>query len=84
MARDITTSIRLSPLLRTRLDKAAHTLHRGRSWIIVHALEAYLEKLHFISLAGEARRQSLLASKSKRHKKESDFWEENSDTAGWK
>lgn len=83
MTHNITTSIRLSPALRDQLETAAHTLHRGKSWIIVHALEIYLEKLHFNELAIEARRQSLLAAKED-NKKETKTWEDNADTTGWK
>lgn len=76
----ITTSIRLTPQVRRQLEQASHTLHRGKNWIINHALEMYLKKLSYQLLAEEARRQSLLASKVT---KEQDAWEENSDQTGW-
>ena len=38
MAHSITTSVRLSPELRDQLDTAAHTLHRGKNWIILPSL----------------------------------------------
>ena len=82
MAHSITTSVRLSPELRDQLDTAAHTLHRGKNWIIVHALEMYLEKIHFDDLAAEARRQSLLAA-AQDNAKETELWEDNTDTTGW-
>lgn len=82
MTRAITTSIRLTPALRAALEKASHDLHRGKNWIIVHALEAYLEKMKYKMLEEEARRQSLLAAKED-DAEEMQFWEENSDTTGW-
>lgn len=77
----ITTSIRLPPQLREELEKAAHTLHRGKNWIVTEALQEYLAKLHHHELAKEARRQSILASRKKR--KEDKSWEDNSDTSEW-
>ena len=84
MTRSRTTSIRLSPELRAELERAAHQLHRGKNWIIVHALQAYLAKLQFDLLADEARRQSLLVSKmSKAEREEAEDWEDLTDTADW-
>ncbi|OGT45481.1 MAG: hypothetical protein A3E82_03555 [Gammaproteobacteria bacterium RIFCSPHIGHO2_12_FULL_38_11] len=82
MAHNITTSVRLSPILRDQLETAAHTLHRGKNWIIVRALEAYLSQLHFDELAMEARRQSILASKED-NANEMASWEDDTDTTGW-
>ena len=82
MAHNITTSIRLSPQLRLRLEKTAHALHRGKNWIIIQALEAYLEKLQFNLLVAEARRQSILAAASAGNQ-ENQWWEDNADTTGW-
>lgn len=80
MSTSITTSIRLTPQMRHQLDQASHELHRGKNWIINHALELYLKKLKSQLLVDEARRQSILAS---RKIKEDDAWEENSDKTGW-
>lgn len=82
MSHNTITSVRLPPALQEQLEQAARTLHRGKSWIIVHALESYLKKLQFKLLAEEARRQSLLAAKED-DEEEMRFWEENSDTTGW-
>lgn len=79
-----TTSVRLPASLQTQLQRAVRALHKRKSWIIVHALEIYLEKLQSKSLAVEARRQSLRISKSKKGKEDADFWEEQTDTTGWK
>jgi predicted DNA-binding protein len=76
------TSVRLPLALQEQLEQAAHDLRRGKSWIIVHALEAYLNKLQHNALMKEARRQSLLAAKED-NEEEMRFWEENSDTTGW-
>lgn len=81
MAHGTTTSIRLPPHIREELDKASHTLHRGKNWIIIHALEAYLSKLDKNNLVKEAQRQSILASQANTEK-END-WKDNSDTSGW-
>ena len=79
---NVTTSIRLSPELRKQLEHAARTLHRGKSWIIIHALESYLEKLQLTLLADEARRQSLLIA-AQDDEEENKIWEDNADTTGW-
>ena len=82
MSQSITTSIRLSPTLRERLDNTAKKLHRGKNWIINHALIEYLEKIDRTELAQEAARQSKLASRSKRTKEEQ-AWEKNIDSSDW-
>ena len=82
MSQSITTSVRLSPEMRDQLETAASTLHRRKNWIIVHALEMYLKKIHFDDLAAEARRQSLLAAKED-NAKEMQLWEDNTDITGW-
>ena len=81
MAQSITTSIRLPQNIRVRLEKASHSLHRGKNWIITRALEAYLAKLHQNTLMHEARRQSIRAGRA--DKRESKHWENNVDTSGW-
>ncbi len=82
MAHHVTTSIRLPDELRAQLEEAARAMHRGKSWIIIHALEAYLQTVQYNLLAAEARRQSLLTSKED-DPEEMQFWEDISDTAGW-
>lgn len=82
MSHHMTTSVRLPPALHEQLERAAHELHRGKSWIIVHALESYLKKLQHNALAKEARRQSLLIA-AQDNEEENAIWEENADTTGW-
>ena len=77
----ITTSIRLPPELRQRLEETAQQLQRGKNWIIVQALEAYLDKIEDRPFIEEARRQSLMASGVVTS--DEAFWENNTDTADW-
>lgn len=44
MAKGITTSIRLTPELRQELDYISHTLHRGENWIIIQALQEFIQE----------------------------------------
>jgi predicted DNA-binding protein len=81
MAKAITTSIRLEPDLREKLEKAAHNLHRGKNWLISEALRRYLEQLESSGLAQEARRQSLLASKF--HHTDWELWEADAEHEDW-
>lgn len=83
MMHGVTTSIRLPQKLRIELDEAAHSLHRGKNWIITRALEEYLSKLDLTKLAKEAKQQSILASKADKTDSENKLWEDNSDTSGW-
>ena len=82
MIQGITTSIRLPSHLRDDLEEAAHSLHRGKNWIIKKALEEYLERLHRHNLAEEARRQSLIVAKAEANG-DDDYWERLTDTTGW-
>jgi len=59
----ITTSIRLQPRLRRRLEQYAKVTRRGRNHLIVQALERFLDEAGQADLTAEAHRQSLLASK---------------------
>ncbi|KJV81671.1 ribbon-helix-helix, copG family protein [Rickettsia hoogstraalii str. RCCE3] len=70
--KSITTSIRLEINLSKKLEKAAHDLHRGKSWIISKAIRIYLKQLENSDLTKEARRQSLLASKE--NNPDADLW----------
>ena len=76
-----TSSFRLPDELRTRLDRFLRRSKRRKNWIIVHALEDYLDRHEARSLAAEARRQSLLASEGPRA--EDDAWASVADTSGW-
>lgn len=82
MNKGITTSIRLTPQLRQQLDYLSHSLHRGKNWIVIHALQEFIERNNHTLLAEEAKRQSLLASQYKANEDE-EIWEENVDTTGW-
>lgn len=82
MAKNETTSIRLSPQLRQQLEQASHLLHRGKNWIINHALQEYIHSVLDEKLIEEAKRQSLLARRL--DQAEEDHWEDNLDDTGWK
>lgn len=82
MSESITTSIRLSPRLRRALEQRARSEQRGKNWIISRALEKYLEA-EPLDLAEEARRQSLLASRSSAEDW-ADAWTEEADLEQWK
>lgn len=81
MAQGVTTSIRLPQDLRTQLDHAAGRLHRGKNWIVVKALQEYLQKNDSTQLAKEARKQSLLVVKAEAL--EAEEWLDNADTSHW-
>lgn len=59
MNKSETTSIRLPPHLRQQLEQASHLLHRGKNWIIVQALQLYINQTLNTQLIEEARQQSL-------------------------
>jgi predicted DNA-binding protein len=63
VANSVTSSFRISETLRLRLEATARQLGKRKNWVINRALEEYLTKTHRASLAKEARRQSLLASR---------------------
>ena len=77
----VTTSIRMRPQLRKRLEQYAQSVRRGKTWIIEDALETYLNEKTGNSLIEEARRQSILASSNSWD--ESEGWETSADTEGW-
>ncbi len=58
-----TTNIKLPSKLKKKLAQAAHSVGKEQSWIVIQALQDYLEKLDRHCLVEEARRQSLLASR---------------------
>lgn len=76
-----TSSFRIPEDLRIRLEETARHLKKGKNWIINRALQEYLEKAHREALAGEARRQSLLASAIT--PEEEEFWQDQADDGGW-
>jgi predicted transcriptional regulator len=78
----VTSSIRISPELRARLEEAAEQLQRGKNRIIIEALEEFLDKVSRQRFLDEARRQSLLASADS--SADEDVWLEHADTSGWK
>ncbi len=75
------TSIRLNHDIDEQLEQAAHTLHRKKNWIINEAIKNYLTQLQTTNLAKEARRQSILASKSATM--EETLWELSRDETDW-
>ena len=81
MSKSETTSIRLSPQLRQQLEQASHLLRRGKNWIIAQALQEYMSHVLDLKLIEEARRQSLLASRSAREKQD---WEDAMDDSEWR
>lgn len=81
MTKSITTSIRLSPKLKDQVDYLSSSLHVGRNSIITKALEEFISKNNYASLAEEARRQSLIASKSSND--EGEIWEKAADCSNW-
>ena len=78
MAKSTTTSVRLPSQLVDQLEHASSSLHRGKNWIIVKALETYLGHLNQQTLQLEAKRQSLLAAKE-----DQVSWDDEADTSGW-
>lgn len=82
MYKGITTSVRLTPELRQQLDYLSHSLHRGKNWIVIQALQEFISKHNYTILAEEAKRQSLLASQHTINEEE-EIWEENIDVTGW-
>lgn len=78
----ITTSFRLPPELRQRLEETARRLGRGKNWILIQALEAYLARRDDHGFIEEARRQSLLASDVVTS--DEAYWEDVLDTTDWR
>ena len=82
MSKGITTSFRLTPELRQQLDYLSHSLQRGKNWIIIKALQEFINKKNYTILVEEAKHQSLLASQYETNEDEN-IWERNIDTTGW-
>lgn len=77
-----TSSFRIDQTLSARLDGAARALGKNRNWVIIHALEEYLDRVSLENLAEEARRQSLLAAASEGE--DAALWSGIADTRGWR
>lgn len=77
MKKSVTTSIRLRPGLKQRLDRAAKRQREGRNRIVVAAIERYLDQLPDADLENEARRQSLRASARDREPELTPDWEDD-------
>ncbi|MBV8801564.1 MAG: hypothetical protein JO131_01115 [Gammaproteobacteria bacterium] len=80
MTKSTTTSVRLPSQLVDQLEYASSSLHRGKNWIIVKALEEYLKHFNQETLQQEAKRQSLLANKEDQVHS---AWDEDADISGW-
>jgi hypothetical protein len=60
-------------------------MNRGKNWVIIRAIEDYVNKVERKGLAAEARRQSLLASQADRASaREAEFWDKAGDSSGWR
>ncbi len=83
-----TSSFRISTDLQKRLSEAALRLKKRKNAIINEALEVYLSKANRDAELAEARRQSILVSehdaKNKVRREEDRFWENTTDTRGWR
>lgn len=77
-----TTSIRIPPALRQRLEDTARRLGRGKNWIVVQALEEYLAKGDDRAFVEEARRQSVRASGVVT--RDEGFWEGAAEIKDWR
>ena len=80
--KSVTTSVRLPAELRNRLETTAARMRRGKNWVIVQALEAYLARNDQQSFIEEARRQSRRASETT--PPEEQLWEDLHDTTDWR
>jgi predicted transcriptional regulator len=78
--RSVTSSIRITPELRDRLEEAARQLQSGKNRVIVLAIEEFLDKIGRRQFLDEARRQSILASSTDGD----DAWLKHAETSGWK
>lgn len=76
----VAQDIRLPQDLLNELYLAEQLLNKDRNWIISRALREYLRKAKVRDLREEARKQSILASRSGYD----EAWEENMDANGWR
>ena len=77
-----TSSFRIPDHLRLRLEETARHLGKGKNWILNQALEEYLSGPGRGGLANEARRQSILASRT--GSADATFWAKRADSRGWR
>jgi len=63
MQKSVTTSVRLPPELKRKIERKAASADCGRNRVIINALEAYLLEDEQAAYETEARHQSQLASK---------------------
>jgi len=82
MPKTLTTSIRMDGALAHRLKDASSKLNMRKNGIIVRAIEEYLDKHSDNLLKGEARKQSLLASRLD-STDECKAWEQSHEAGGW-
>ena len=68
--------------MRQQLEHASQVLHRGKNWIIVQALQLYINQILDTKLIEEARRQSLLANQA--DTPEDASWEDEMDDSAWR
>jgi predicted DNA-binding protein len=68
-----TSSFRVSEELKARLEDASRRMKKGKNRILTDALREYLDRHGRDSLRAEARRQSLIASRTKW--KDQEAWE---------
>lgn len=73
------TSVRLTPQLRQQLDYLSHSLHKGKNWIIVQALQEFIQRSNYSVFVKEAQRQSLLARVAEDQQQ---VWQDNTDISG--
>jgi predicted DNA-binding protein len=69
-----TSSFRVSDGLKARLEEASRRMKKGKNRILTEALLEYLDRHTQDSLRAEARRQSLIASRTKW--RDQDAWEQ--------
>lgn len=60
-----TSSYRIPDDLKQRLERTSQRMDKGKNWILTQALSEYLDRHDFEALRAEARRQSILASRTK-------------------
>lgn len=77
-----TTNIQLSTEVSEQLNHAELFLHRGKDWIITHAIERYLSELEPPTLANEAKRQSVCVSQCSGEEKT--IWKDGIDVENWR
>ncbi|MGH8248473.1 MAG: CopG family ribbon-helix-helix protein [Gammaproteobacteria bacterium] len=59
-----TSSFRIPQRLKAQLERAARRLNKKKNWIINRALEEFLQRHSRADLRAEARRQSVMASRT--------------------